>query len=783
MSLSQLLLLKREGRHVVAREDTEIKLSHKSSLGTKLAFGAGLVLIVVVLAVCINVISRETQSSLDLFMEEVAEVESDNLRSTIEGDFNILHGASAFVTEGNIDDDQRLLTRFREVVDYGPFMRVGVVNLDGRAIAYDREAGELPAQDYSQYGFVKEVLRGEDYVSVPYDDVLSNQKCIAFSVPVYNVKFNGGDPIGAMVGVISMEEFSKNMDVSLFGGHGSVYLIDSQGNILARSNQEGMDETNVLSAEYEENQTSGDVKADLASGSGDSAVVQTADGASFFTIYQPIGVNDWFIDVVVPTEYLEAKNNTVFLAAVFMAVFVVGVVGALMLIILRTRRRSAGALARAALTDRLTGLNNELAFMRACEKHPEYYENGHSLVLFNLVGFSLFNTIYGYQEGSALIRSIASILSADAAKDELLARLSGDRFLMLLDSHDAAYTDRRLARLLDEVEDATWTGESQYHIVAQCCVYHLTHEDEGRDVNLIVQDMAVPLQRARNQAKTRIVVYDERDVLAAMRARQIESIMSTALSKEEFLAYFQPQYNIQGGEPVLCGAEALVRWNSPVLGLVTPDEFIPVFEKNGSIGQIDRYMLERTCLRLRQWLNAGLRCVPVSVNLSRRNLFSADLVDEIERIVDAYEIPHDLIKFELTESIVAESEEQLIDAANKLRSRGFKILMDDFGTGYSAFAALKDVPFDIVKLDRSFFGESITTERGREMLVSVIALLERMGFKVLAEGIETEQEVDLLKGWGCQIIQGYVYGRPAQPDAFRREHLEPAQEKLEEGEA
>lgn len=783
---------------------------------------AGLVFIVAVLIVCINIITHEVENSYGQFMSEVAEVESDNMRAAIEDKFSVLHGVSALVTTENINDDEGLLGRFREVVDSGVFSRVGLVNLEGRGIGYDSSLGVLPVENYADRDYVQAALRGNDFVVGPMSDIHTNEHGVVFAVPVYNLKHNATEPIGVLVGLTSTQAFAEMIDISLFEGNGYVHIIDSTGAILFNSPR-GMASANenILSTEYQQTRPIADIEADLAAGRGGTVEFTRTDGESMISIYRPIGINDWFVDVVLPSDYVDDKNRMILLAVTGLAVFVVLVVVLLMFAILRTQRRSQRALEAAALTDTLTGIDNELAFKRACSAHPEYFDGKHCLVLFNLVGFSLFNIIFGYPKGSELLQQVAHILVQSVSKNELVARLSGDRFLLLLESHNPSQDEQALLRAMDEIDAAIQPCDTQYRIESQCCTYRLCAQDANRDINLIVQDMAVPLKQARDRVGTRIVHFDERNVAEANRARQIEAIMTSALSQEEFIAYFQPQYDIRGDDtrdgngdgatrssgdvcndasrngivtrssasrgnisrnPILCGAEALVRWQSPVLGFVTPAEFIPIFERNGSIAKIDEYMLERTCIRLREWLDAGLTCVPISVNLSRRNLFSSDLISRIKRMVDAYEIPTHLIKFELTESIVSENEQQLIGAVDELRAHGFKVSLDDFGTGYSAFSAITDIAFDSVKLDRSFFGESMETDLGRKAIIGVIQLLDQLGFETVAEGIETEAEVELLRMWGCEVVQGFVYGRPLPAEDFVREHLQPAQSSIENAE-
>lgn len=762
-----------------ARKAPDTALPRNSATTTLFAFAVGLLVIAVVLFGCIGVISQELKSSLGLFMQEIAEVESASVNAVIEDKLSVLHGASAFVVAENIEDSDSLVEHFREMVDSGAFMRVGLVNSEGTGIGYDSRIGELPESNYADSAYVQAALAGEDYVSEPLEDSWEGEPGIVFAVPVYDVKHRGGDPIGVLVGTLSVAAFSDTIDASLFEGHGHIDIINSEGAILFRSTGENAyGGTDAIGRDDIQARSFEQMKEDLAGGWKGSTTVTGDDGSSRFIVYQPIGINDWFIDVVLPSDYLEAKNRTVLLASIVMAVFIACTAIVLMAVVFRTKNRSEKALAHAALEDDLTGIDNALAFDSKFNARSDLFDGKHSLVLFNLVGFSLYNTIFGYEKGSSLIKSVAEILTRSLGRAELLARLTGDRFLMLIRTETPDETQSRLLSLLDSIDSAIGSDETHYQIVSQCCAYRLSTADEEKDVNLIAQDMAIPFRQTKSHAGKRIIFYDEQNVACAMRARHIEGIMSTALLKEEFVAYFQPQYDIRGDRPVLCGAEALVRWNSPVLGLVRPDEFIPIFEKNGFVDRVDRYMLERACIRLRQWMDAGLRCVPVSVNLSRQNLFSADLIGRIEKIVDTYGIPHSFIKLELTESIVAESTVQLVETANKLRQRGFKVAMDDFGTGYSALSILKDVPFDTIKLDRAFFGESIDSERGRTTLTGVIRLLDALGFETVAEGIESESEAVQLKAWGCHVIQGFVFDRPVPADEFTKKHLEPAQDDL-----
>ena len=253
--------------------------------------------------------------------------------------------------------------------------------------------------------------------------------------------------------------------------------------------------------------------------------------------------------------------------------------------------------------------------------------------------------------------------------------------------------------------------------------------------------------------------------------------MPVALEDGEFIPYFQPQYDISGDKPILCGAELLSRWNSPEMGVIYPDVFIPLSEKSGFIIKLDMYMISKACEYVKELLLKGIQMVPISVNISRLHFYQDDFIEEFTSLVDSYGIDHDLIELEVTESLAFDNHQLLWDRVNAIRAAGFRIAMDDFGSGYSSLTLLKDIPLDIIKMDKSFFGKTLDTDQGREMIRSVVCILKNMKFKIIAEGITTEKEVNFLKECGCNIIQGFYFSKPVLIDIFIDEHLNKSQNK------
>ena len=249
-----------------------------------------------------------------------------------------------------------------------------------------------------------------------------------------------------------------------------------------------------------------------------------------------------------------------------------------------------------------------------------------------------------------------------------------------------------------------------------------------------------------------------------LKEQDIESHMEEALENKEFKVYLQPKYSPEGGR--MGGAEALVRWISPTSGFISPGEFIPIFEKNTFIIQLDEYMLEEVCKLQRMWLDEGKTLVPISVNISRIHLLDEGLILMILHIVDYYKLPHDCIELELTESAFFDDKKKLIHTVEELKKNGFVVSMDDFGSGYSSLNTLKDLPFDVVKLDGEFFRKMEDQTRSRIIIEDTITLAKHLELQVVAEGIEEKEQVEFLKSMGCDLIQGYYFAKPMPAEEF-----------------
>ena len=246
--------------------------------------------------------------------------------------------------------------------------------------------------------------------------------------------------------------------------------------------------------------------------------------------------------------------------------------------------------------------------------------------------------------------------------------------------------------------------------------------------------------------------------------RKVENEMERALQNHEYKVYLQPKYSVDNEK--LAAAEALVRWVHPTEGLIAPYRFIPIFERNGFITRLDDYMIEEVAKLQAGWIAQGKRIVPISVNVSRAHFTRENLAEHICEIVDHYKVPHEAIELELTESAFFDDKETLIGIVNKMKGYGFVVSMDDFGAGYSSLNSLKELPIDVVKLDAEFFRGNDEEGKGKVIVSDAIGLAKKLNMRIVAEGIETREQVDFLAEKECDLIQGYYFAKPMPVEEF-----------------
>ncbi len=424
------------------------------------------------------------------------------------------------------------------------------------------------------------------------------------------------------------------------------------------------------------------------------------------------------------------------------------------------------------MTDPITGGNNWSYFIIKGEQFLRKSKNkSKSFAVIELVfiKYRNFCMCHSVAEGEEVIDKIYDIIQTGIAKKDIVAHLTHAEYAILTEYTDEEELRGRLRNLLGVLENIDGSHKFAFHIGVD--MIPAVKNEKGRFIkrknfNLETDFNNACTARATLDASedSRIAFYGDKMLKEQMWLDQVGELQQKALDNEEFKVYYQPKY--EPSTRKLKGAEALIRWQSPELGFVSPGRFIPIFENNGFITKIDHYMISHVARDQKGWLDQGMDCVPVSVNVSRAHFIEKDLADQIRNMVDNAGAPRRLIEIELTESAFFDDKAAMIETINKLKSYGFAVSMDDFGSGYSSLNSLKDMPLDVLKLDAEFFRGENAGERGEIVVSEAIKLGKQLNMRIVAEGVEDRSQVDFLAEKGCDMIQGFIFDKPIAKGEF-----------------
>ncbi len=418
-------------------------------------------------------------------------------------------------------------------------------------------------------------------------------------------------------------------------------------------------------------------------------------------------------------------------------------------------------------TDMVTGGNNWLHFTTHSTKLLKRNRNGrrkYAVVHLRMRKYQSFCTCFGVRDGEELLeRFYHTLRKIVRNKEQMAYRENADFALLLLYENEKSLLDR-----IEKIEASVSQvlPNMKLHFTFGVCLA----EKGETDVELLYNNAYIARELMGEDAETHIAFFDEEMNKQHLWEHKVEDEMDLALANNEFQVYLQPKISTKGEQ--LGGAEALVRWIHPTEGFIPPNRFIPIFEKNGFILKLDDYMLEEIARKQSQWISAGRKVVPISVNISRAHFTREDLADHICKIVDKYNVPHDVIELELTESAFFDDKQVLLNTVKQLREHGFPVSMDDFGAGYSSLNSLKELQIDVLKIDADFFRGMNSLDRGMLIVSEVIDLAKKLDMKIVAEGIESRDQVDFLIEQECDLIQGYYYAKPMPIDEFEKTYKE-----------
>ena len=427
---------------------------------------------------------------------------------------------------------------------------------------------------------------------------------------------------------------------------------------------------------------------------------------------------------------------------------------------LTERKNAQSQLHNLSNRDRTTSLPNRNLFFTDLQKLVKQNTH-HALLVFDLDNFKKINDSLGHQLGDSLLAKLAMRLNKLTRENDVFYRLGGDEFaLVMADTNDIHVITRMAKQFLAAI--ATPFKMAGHELAITSSVGIVLFPEDGSTPELLLKNADTAMYHAKKKGNSYLFFNDTMNRQAVKRL-QIENLMRFGLKENHFEVYYQPKMNIRTGK--LTGMEALVRFITPKKGVISPGVFIPIAEETGQIIEIGEVVLNKACRDVKQWLDDGLFSGRVAVNLSAKQFSLPDLTTRIDVILQKNELPSYFLELEITEGTVMDDPQEAIAIMRSLSARGIHLAMDDFGTGYSSLAYLKQFPLNTLKVDKAFI-DDMKTERGRNMVDSIVTIAQNLDLHVVAEGVEQASQIDILKTLNCETVQGYFYSKPLSKDEF-----------------
>ena len=572
---------------------------------------------------------------------------------------------------------------------------------------------------------------------------------VLFAIPLKS----NGKVIGVLTASQRVSDFINAIDITAFNDHAVVHIIDDEGHLILRDTSP---KTVLKSSIFENDEVNDNVRKEALKATNPvSYWFKDENGVKKVAAFVPLGYNNWKVLAILPFSSINHNTKMVLRYAILFFLLI----NTLVVIAARynwiVRQRSDNMIMDLALQDDVTNSLNKASFYIESEKmllKTDIEEEPLALLTMDIDNFKVINEVYNVKKGDKVLRDIAKIISKAVAENGIYARLNDDNFAILM-KYDS---DEDLIDFVDGITGELANYKLNIKLIPSFGIFKIS--DRSLTINAMCDRASIAKRTIKGLVGERYAFFDESLSKAILEDKQIEDEMKQALEEHQFEMYLQPKISMSTMKP--CGSEALIRWNHPKKGLIPPYKFIPLFERNGFVVEIDKYIWEEACKTIRKWLDEGKEPLPISVNLSRIHFKYDDLVDVIQGMVQKYNVPQKYFELELTESAFLDNEGAVNSTLIRLQQLGFTIAMDDFGVGYSSLNMLRKLPVNVLKLDRGFINEATCTERGFIVLNHVIHMAKDLKATVVCEGIETEEQAETLKNAGCDIAQGFLYAKP-----------------------
>ncbi|MEG2215107.1 MAG: GGDEF domain-containing protein, partial [Oscillospiraceae bacterium] len=695
-----------------------------------------------------------------MHLSEVATQGAASVQRQIARDFDMLE----VLADGKISDPEvpmaEKLARIKHQADKFGLYRIAIVDLAGNAVASDGYEFSVADREFFQAA-----VKGQRFLSQPIIDKVDGvTPGIVYAVPVYH----GGEVVSVLFSGYELDKLTDRIDISFYHDSGIAFIADSHANVILHPIADRIGNNIAeIAAPLNSAETVREFADNLKSGTSGVSHITMKTGARFFAYAPIIGANDWYLFASLPEAVVFERSQKVIFLTVLLLTGVLLLLALLVLYISVTRKRSNAKIYNLAYYDQLTGASNIERFKLDAEAlFRQFGAQKYTLLNFDLKKFRYINNDLGYSAGNDLLLHVVACLKSASTKGETFTRVNTDQFLLLLFSRaDESELRTYIESLRGQI--SSWQPPAGGYCSVRLAfgAYKLENRSENIASSIEKSNIARKAAKsAKGGGNSDIAVYNEEMQRRIDRCTELENAMPAALKNEEFKLFIQPKYDLLTEKIV--GGEALVRWIKPDGTVIMPNDFIPLFEQSGAIYRMDMYMLGQLCKFMRSQHERGVSTVPISINQSRSYMYGPDYVDVIRAKLRESAVPPEMIELEITENLVYTDIDKLIKILQLLHQAGFKLSLDDFGSGYSSLNVLKELPVDVLKLDRFMLGKALNSTRGKTVIANIVRMANELNMSVVAEGVETREQVIFLRGCGCETAQGFYYSKPIPAKHF-----------------
>lgn len=700
----------------------------------------------------------------EAYLQEISRRIGANVDRIVNDNYDVLHTMAASLEYSGInklEEAKKMLQKQKEGLGFE-----SIFLIDQNGIAYD--LSDLQTFLTLDKLVRKDLLSGKDSMSTT--QLIQNKEYILFSVPLDDMNIDGKTMV-ALAASYAPSSFDQVLSMSSFNDQSYSQIVTMNGAVVVRSSssyafKSGYNIFSTLEGLIIGDTKLSDVMEDMAVNAS-GQIRFNLDGRETYMVYTPVAPDNWYLMSFVPVEVVNEKSNLLLKSTLvicgMIAVTFAGLAAALVYIFNNHKRK----LEQIAYVDEVTGGNTIQRFYELAEELLASNHNMHyALVYTNIVKFKVLNDELGRVNCDAMLRFFSEYMNTKISESECIGRQSADHFCILIQFSDEYEVLENFRKWHEQAEQIVMDMKVAWSLpVMEFGIYVIDNNTLTFPQMIDRAKLALRESPRTVDSKLRCAFYDDEVRRQLLREKQLEDRMEAALNNGEFVVFLQPKYHLP--EERIGGAEALVRWKSTSEGMIFPDEFIPLFEKNGFIIQLDLYVFETVCRTLRRWIDQGMTPVRISVNCSRLHFKDKNFLTEYVRIAEEFQLDKSLIEIEVTESMVLENSVRLISIIRNIKKAGFECSMDDFGSGYSSLNLIQTIPVDVLKLDKIFFhGEGVDLSRTEAVVTNIISMAKALSMETVAEGVEEREQVDMLKRAGCDYIQGYVFAKPMDIPAF-----------------